>query len=80
MEEAGLIEQMKRKYEGKRSIKFYLRKGWEINVVNGRGSWLQSTTDINERRNLREDEGYIRNMPTEFWGETEKWKIKLLPL
>jgi hypothetical protein len=66
MEEAGLVEQMKRKYEGKRSIKFYLRKGWEINIVNGRGSWLQSTADINDRRNLKEDEGYIKNMPIEF--------------
>ena len=62
MEEAGLVEQMKRKYEGKKTIKFYLRKGWEINVVNGRGSWLQSTTDINDRRNLKEDEGYIRGI------------------
>ena len=62
MEEAGLIEQMKRKYEGRTTVKFYLRKGWEINVVNGRGSWLQSTTDVNELRNLKEDEGYRKGI------------------
>jgi hypothetical protein len=58
MEEAGLVEQLKRKYEGKRSIKFYLRKGWEIRVENGKGSWLQSTSDIKVSRKLQEDSGY----------------------
>ena len=62
MEEAGLVEQMKRKYEGKRSIKFYLRKGWEIRVVNGKGSWLQSTSDSNSKMKLKEDAGYLAAM------------------
>ena len=65
MEEAGLVEQMKRKYDGKRSIKFYVRKGWEIRVVNGKGSWLQSTSDRNEQRSLKEDEGYRQAMSIE---------------
>ena len=66
LEEAGLVEQIKRKYEGKRSIKFYLRKGWEIRVVNGKGSWLQNLTDIQEQRSLKEDEGYRDAMSLEF--------------
>ena len=59
MEEAGLVEQIKRKFEGKRSIKFYLRKGWEIRIVNGEGSWLQSASDTDVKKSLKEDAGYI---------------------
>jgi hypothetical protein len=66
MEESGLVEQMKRKYGGNRSIKFYLRKGWEIRVVNGKGSWLQNLTDTQEQRSLKEDEGYRAAMTLEF--------------
>ena len=62
MEEAGLVEQMKRKYGGSRSIKFYLRKGWEIRVVNGKGSWLQSTSDSSRKMKLKEDSGYLAAM------------------
>ena len=62
MEEAGLVEQLKRKYGGNRSIKFYLRKGWEIRVVNGKGSWLQSTSDSNSKMKLKEDAGYLAAM------------------
>jgi hypothetical protein len=62
MEEAGLVEQLKRKYGGSRSIKFYLRKGWEIRVVNGKGSWLQSTSDSNSKMKLKEDAGYLAAM------------------
>lgn len=58
LEEAGLVEQLKRKYEGKKVIKFYLRRGWEIKITNGRPAMLINIERPEESKPLKQDEGY----------------------
>lgn len=62
MEEAGLVEQLKRKYEGKRSIKFYLRRGWEISITNGKPAMLINIENSDESKQLKQDPGYASAM------------------
>lgn len=62
MEEAGLVEQLKRKFEGRRSIKFYLRRGWEIRIANGKTAMLINIENREESKPLKTDAGYISAM------------------
>ena len=62
MEEAGLVEQLKRKYEGRRSIKFFLRRGWEIRITNGKPAMLVNIDDPKQSKPMKEDPGYVDAM------------------
>jgi hypothetical protein len=62
LEEAGLVEQLKRKYEGKRNIKFYLRRGWEIKITNGKPMMLINVDKPEESKPLKNDPGYLTAM------------------
>jgi len=54
-----LVEQLKRKFEGKKVIKFYLRRGWEIRITNGRPTMLIDIERPEESKQLKMDPGYI---------------------
>jgi hypothetical protein len=62
LEEAGLVEQLKHKYEGKKVRKFYLRRGWEIKIANGNGSELINIEKPEDSKLLKTDPGYITAM------------------
>ena len=62
MEEAGLVVQQKRKYEGRLSRQFYLRQGWDIRISNGKGSFLINLKDEFDIRQLKDDSGYNEAM------------------
>ena len=62
MEEAGLVVQQKRKYEGRLSRQFYVRQGWDMRISNGKGSFLINLKDEFDIRQLKDDSGYNEAM------------------
>jgi len=57
LQQAGLVVQKKDKYEGRRWLQFYLRKGYTIERKKQVGTTLIDST-TGQRKDIREDGGY----------------------
>jgi hypothetical protein len=58
LQQAGLVVQKKHKYEGRRWIQFYLRKGYTLEIKKQVGTTLIDSTTGGQRKDIREDGGY----------------------
>ena len=67
MQEAGLVETEKRKYDGKHR-KFYLREGYELERRNGQKSQLICRADPSKSKFLDEDAGYLNSIGSHDWS------------
>ena len=70
MQEAGLVETEKRKYDGKHR-KFYLREGYELERRNGQKSQLICRADPSKSKFLDEDAGYLNSIGSHDWQAGE---------
>ena len=62
LQEAGLVETAKKKYEGKRTIKFFVRPEYELIVKNGMPNTLTHKGQRGKDILLKDELGYQRAM------------------
>ena len=62
LQEAGLVVQKKNKYENRRWLQFYLRKGYTIERKKQVGTFLKYSKDNVTPKDIKDDAGYIEAM------------------
>lgn len=71
LQEAGLVETAKRKYEGKKTKTLFVRDGWELEVQNGKPATLRNKHDPKANTLLKDDIGYQVVMEQRDWDDED---------